>query len=593
MINRKERRAARKSHNPATSPSPRGRGSEPSVVETLLVHGKQLLATGNDEAALAIACQTILIEQTRDAKAFFVACVKRWSYFPGAEEMQAILARALREAWTWPNQLLSPVLGVLRKDRLIAAALDRVEAAWPRRLAAHELLGPTGLAAIADHQLLGALLDSVNIPDLAFERFFTTLRCAVLQAATEGGIADDGIVRVAAALAQQCFINEYVYDLTPDERARIDRLHAAIREAFERDAPVQPLALAAIAAYAGLDSLPARQLRERSWPDSLSELLDQQVRLPDMLRRQRATIPRLTPIADEVSLVVRDQYEENPYPRWVRSPSDITPLTVDAYLRREFPLQIFEAPPPPSRPDILIAGCGTGQQSIYFAQCIAGVRGLAVDLSLSSLSYAKAKTAAAGLNNITYAQADILELGRLGRHFDVIVSSGVLHHLAEPMAGLQVLSSLLRPGGFMYLGLYSELARRGIVAARRWISERGYKATPSDIRACRQELMRVDNAAWKGIFNMVDFFSTSECRDLLFHVQEHRLTLPQIATFAERAGLKFLGFNVSAQIRRQFRARFPADTDLSSLAAWHAFETENPDTFIHMYQFWVQKSGRK
>jgi hypothetical protein len=81
----------------------------------------------------------------------------------------------------------------------------------------------------------------------------------------------------------------------------------------------------------------------------------------------------------------------------------------------------------------------------------------------------------------------------------------------------------------------------------------------------------------------------SECRDLLFHVRERRFSLPEIAAFLDQSGLRFLGFTVSADTARRFRARFPADGDLADLARWHAFEAENPSTFINMYQFWVQK----
>jgi len=88
---------------------------------------------------------------------------------------------------------------------------------------------------------------------------------------------------------------------------------------------------------------------------------------------------------------------------------------------------------------------------------------LAVDLSISSLAYAKRKSRKLGLTTIEYAQADLLKLGSLGRSFDIIESSGVLHHLAAPWAGWRVLLSLLRPGGFMRLGFYSEVARRDIV----------------------------------------------------------------------------------------------------------------------------------
>ena len=74
------------------------------------------------------------------------------------------------------------------------------------------------------------------------------------------------------------------------------------------------------------------------------------------------------------------------------------------------------------------------------------------------------------------------------RAFDVITASGVLHHLADPFAAWRVLLSLLRPGGLMFLGLYSEIARREIVAARDFIAERRFCPTADDIRRCRQEL---------------------------------------------------------------------------------------------------------
>src|SRR3989338_8516117 len=76
-----------------------------------------------------------------------------------------------------------------------------------------------------------------------------------------------------------------------------------------------------------------------------------------------------------------------------------------------------------------------------------------------------------GLTSVEYAQADLLKLGSLERSFDVIESVGVLHHLADPWAGWQVLLSLLHPGGFMELGFYSAAARRNIVRIWEFIAE--------------------------------------------------------------------------------------------------------------------------
>jgi hypothetical protein len=162
----------------------------------------------------------------------------------------------------------------------------------------------------------------------------------------------------------------------------------------------------------------------------------------------------------------------------------------------------------------------------------------------------------------------------------------VLHHLSDVRAGWRVLLKLLRPGGFMRVGLYSELARRGIVAARAFILERSYRPTADDIRRCRQDLL---NSPLKDVARAGDFFSMSECRDLLFHVQERRLTLPEIKSFIAENGLRFIGFEFAPQVMQHYRNVFGGDRFMRDLDRWHAFETENPDTFAGMYQFWVQK----
>ena len=107
-------------------------------------------------------------------------------------------------------------------------------------------------------------------------------------------------------------------------------------------------------------------------------------------------------------------------------------------------------------PDILIAGCGTGQHAITTAAMFKSSKVLAIDLSLSSLAYAKRKTEELDIENIEYIQADILDLGKLNKQFDIIESGGVLHHMDNPMKGWRVLTGCLKKGGLMLVGLYSE-----------------------------------------------------------------------------------------------------------------------------------------
>jgi len=396
-----------------------------------------------------------------------------------------------------------------------------------------------------------------------------------------------------SALARQCFINEYVFCYTGDEIRKAHDLRDALAAALQADAPVPALWPVAVAAYFPLCALPlAARLLERQWPEEVAAILEQQVQEPAEKQQLRATLPRLTGIEDEVSLLVQNQYEENPYPRWIKPDPAVKAKNIAAWLLQKFPLASFKRNLKSGSIDVLVAGCGTGQHSIGTAQRIQGAQVLAIDLSLSSLSYAKRKTQELCLTSVEYAQADLLKLGSLGRSFDVIESVGVLHHLADPWAGWQVLLSLLRPGGFMELGFYSAAARRNIVRIWEFIAERGYGSSADEIRRFRQDLMESGNSADFGAaLNSADFFSTSTCRDLLFHVQEHRMTLTGIDEFLRKNNLAFLGFEIDAAVLHAYNRRFPDDRAATNLAQWQIFESENPDTFSSMYHFWVQKVG--
>src|SRR4029079_18331294 len=168
---------------------------------------------------------------------------------------------------------------------------------------------------------------------------------------------------------------------------------------------------------------------------------------------------------------------------------------------------------------------------------------------------------------------------------------GGLHHLEDPVAGFRILRSLLRPGGVMRVGLYSEFARRHVVRAREFIAEHGFAQTPEGIRACRAAILaRQDDPLLARVARGEDFYSLSGCRDLIFHVQEQRFTLPRIAAILHALGLQFIGFEwPDAGTPARYRDRFPDDPALTNLDNWHALETDRPDTFVLMYQFWVRK----
>jgi hypothetical protein len=129
------------------------------------------------------------------------------------------------------------------------------------------------------------------------------------------------------------------------------------------------------------------------------------------------------------------------------------------------------------------------------------------------------------------------------------------------------------------------------VEARRFIAERGIGASADDIRRCRQELLDLNKSQDIGVASSGDFFGTSSCRDLLFHVQERRIQLPAIAAFLRDNDLTFLGFEIDGGTLGAYRRRFPDDPAAANLDHWQLFEEDNPGTFARMYTFWIQKSG--
>ena len=86
-----------------------------------------------------------------------------------------------------------------------------------------------------------------------------------------------------------------------------------------------------------------------------------------------------------------------------------------------------------------------------------------------------------------------------------------------------------------------------------------------------------------------DFYSTSGCRDLLFHAHEQRFTLPQIAAILPRLGLTLAGFDITPKTAHFFKQQFGEKADLLDLQLWDQFEQKHPDTFAGMYQLWCQK----
>ena len=425
----------------------------PSAYEDL---AKACLAAGHLKLAIGAASRALALHETAQIKTMFAQCVREARFTADDGRIRKLMVRALAETWDRPRELAAACVSLIKLNTVVNGFIARANASWPARLPAAELLDLS--IALSRDQLLCRLLEITPITDVGLERLLTNVRLAMLMTSTVDNRPDERLLGFYCSVARQCFINQYVFSMTEIEADQAQRLRESLERALALGDPCPDVWPAIVGAYFPLHTLSkAEALLDRSWPACVSALLVQQVKEPAEERRIASSIPVLTSIESEVSRAVRQQYEESPYPRWVKAGPPGEPIV----LKDRPPEQVFDA---------LFAGCGTGLSTVEFARQTPRARVLAIDLSVASLCYAKRMAQSYGLANVEFGQADITKLGTIGREFDYIDASGVLHHLADPWEGWRILLALLRPGGVMLVGLYSELARQGIVAARRLIA---------------------------------------------------------------------------------------------------------------------------
>ncbi len=461
----------------------------------------------------------------------------------------------------------------------------------------NDVTGAALAARILSDPLAKPLLTRTINCSSSFERVLVTSRRQCLLEGAGNPPGQEALVAISL-LAQQAHNNGYVWWSEADEDQAVEELAEELSDTLAGE--IQPdtameLQLLRYAMYAPLSGLANAAALLAVSPDQLSAgtraLIETALREPLEEREIAQEIPALNAITDDVSREVQEQYEQNPYPRWL-SVGQRSRVALDQYFRRVLP--DFEPPGWMAKPfELLIAGCGTGRQTVLRALSYPDIRMTAVDLSRASLAYAIRMSRKFGIENIEHIQGDILELGRLGRRFRVIECAGVLHHMDDPIAGWSVLTDLLEPGGVMMIALYSEAARRHVVAARERVAALGLKPEPNDIRAFRQRIIKGDDGKDELLARLKstsDFYDLHGCRDLIFHAREHRFTLPGLKRIIADQGLEFLGFVFEDPAPRMAYTReFPNDVSRTNLDNWAAFEQRYPRTFGGMYQFWCRK----
>lgn len=233
-------------------------------------------------------------------------------------------------------------------------------------------------------------------------------------------------------------------------------------------------------------------------------------------------------------------YEEHPYPPPVENLDEYQVYWGDLAVRKAEHHLLFAGREYREDLDVLIAGCGTFQAARH-AMRWPGGRVVGIDVSDTSLRHTEELRERHGLSNLELFPTSIEQVGRLDRQFDLIVCTGVLHHLADPDVGLSALQSVLRPGGAMLLMVYAPYGRTGVTMMQEYARRLQIGTSDKEIRDFAQSLTEIprDHPLDALLRNSPDFRSLDALADALLNPRDRTYSVPELFDYLERNGLAF------------------------------------------------------
>ena len=434
---------------------------------------------------------------------------------------------------------------------------------------------------LVENKLLLNALTHLLFADALIEKFIISLRKQILFKCVESQKNYTKWLPLITAIAQQAINNEQILYIDAQEDMMLKHIQAVIESDLQLDWSCKSIssALMLFSMYQPLTALKDWQKLLHNplnkWASNIRPLINRAVWnvKEELVLSEQFQFD--SPLTNQTSINVQQQYEHHPYPRWLQLGFN-TATNYGRALEHEF--LGFKAPDYFNRGDlkVLIAGCGTGQHALKVAKYFRNTQVNAIDLSSRSLAYAKQMADKLNIHNIRFKQMDILQLDQSAQ-YHVIECSGVLHHMQDIQTGFKILKDKLLPGGVMKVGLYSKQARQVIEKMRNLIEFKQIQSDQNGIRLLRFALLQSNKDAFKQLFKSEDFYSLSGCRDLLFHVSEITSTPKQIKQLCLTNHVKFLGFvRVADHTKQAYLTQFPNDPSMLNLDNWEKFEKTNP-----------------
>ena len=244
--------------------------------------------------------------------------------------------------------------------------------------------------------------------------------------------------------------------------------------------------------------------------------------------------------ADRIAQQVSALYERHPYPPPVESLEHHRERWNDDRRRADACLLW---PDEPYRDDrsILVAGCGTSQAAKY-ALAWPRAKVMGIDVSIRSIEHTEKLKQKYRLDNLEVRQLPVERAAELGRRFEHVVCTGVLHHLPDPDSGLRALREVLAPRGAIHLMIYAPYGRAGVYLLQDYCRRLGIGTSSREIKDLANSLTALppDHPLVPLLRNSKDFRDEAGLADALLHPRDRAYSVPQLFDYLAAGGLRFM-----------------------------------------------------
>ncbi len=276
--------------------------------------------------------------------------------------------------------------------------------------------------------------------------------------------------------------------------------------------------------------------------------------------------------AIDASEALHQLYEAFPYPRVVSGIDDFKAGRRQPIWNPKTGFSLF-FPEQTSRDDldILVAGCGTNLVPVFGA-FMPGARIVGVDISDASLEISRQQCVQHGIEDVEHHRLPLEEVAGLGREFDFVCCTGVLHHLADPAEGLRALGSVTRPGGAIMAMVYARYGRQGIYMLQELATKLGLSIDETSASKVQKLLALLPQGhPFRMVYGDVgSVISVEEVMDMVLNPRDRSYRVEDVRALVEDAGLKFHRWLGNAPYRPEMTALGRAGLlpEANALGSW-------------------------